>query len=225
MRTLILAAALLGAAAPLAAQHQHGAGGHAHGAAPHAALAGGWHARADRADAKLEEVTFAAMGGGFHVTSGPAAIYWNPANAASGEYRARATFTQTRAPEHPEAYGLVVAGKNLDGQPPQGPDYMYFLVRGDGKYMVRHRAANGDLHDIVPWTEHAAVARADAQGRATNTVAAEAGAFGVRFLVNGTRVAEFLKSQVPYLNTDGIVGLRVNHRLDVHVADFAVERR
>ena len=218
MRTLI-AASLLLAAAPLAAQD------------PDRAVAGGgsvpdgWHVTLDRANANAADVRFVRMGDGYHVTMGPAAVLWNPANAATGEYRARATFAQTRAPTHPEAYGLVLAGKNLDGTPPNGPDYIYFLVRGDGKYMVRHRAGSGDLHDIVQWTEHPAIARQDEQGRATNALAAEAGASGLRLMVNGQQVAEFLKADVPYLNTDGIAALRVNHNLDVHVSGFAVEKK
>jgi hypothetical protein len=217
MRTLV-AAALLLAAAPLAAQDADRAvpGG--------GTLPDGWHVRLDRPDASAADVRFVPMGDGFHVTLGPAVVLWNPANTATGEYRARATFAQTRAPRHPEAYGLVLAGQNLDGQPPQGPDYLYFLVRGDGKYMVRHRAANGDLHTLAPWTEHPAVAVQDAEGQATNAVVAEAGAFGVRFLVNGQKVAEYLKADAPHLATDGVVGLRVNHNLDVHVSNFAVEK-
>lgn len=217
MRTLI-AAALLFAAAPLAAQDPDRAvpGG--------GALPPGWQVSLDRPGTPAADVRFFPVGADFHVTTGPAAVLWNPANAAIGEYRARATFMQTRAPTHPEAYGLIVAARNLDGQPPAGPDYMYFVIRGDGKYLVRHRAANGDLHDIVEWTEHPAIAKQDAQGKATNAVAAEAGAFGLRFLVNGQKVAEFLKADVPYLTTDGIVGLRVNHNLDVHVSNFAVEK-
>lgn len=218
MRTLI-AAALLFTAAPLAAQDSDRAapGG---GSVPD-----GWRVTLDRANAKPEEVRFVAMGDGYHVTTGPAAVLWSPASTATGEYRARATFAQTKAPTHPEAYGLVLAAKDLAGAPPQGPDYMYFLVRGDGQFMVRHRAGNGDLHDIIDWTEHAAIAKQDAQGRATNTLSAEAGAFGLRLMVNGQQVAEFLKANVPYLNTDGIVGLRVNHNLDVHVSGFAVEKK
>jgi hypothetical protein len=99
---------------------------------------------------------------------------------------------------------------------------MYFLVRGDGKYMVRHRAANGDLHTIVDWTDNAAIAKADAQGKATNTLTVEGGAWGVRYLVNGTKLAEWHTADVPFLHTAGQVGLRVNHNLDVHVSDFAV---
>jgi hypothetical protein len=207
MRTLV-AAALLLAASPLAAQAQGGG-----------TLPPGWQVRPDQPTASAADVRFFVAGDGLHVTTGPAAVLWNPANAATGEFRARVTFLQTRAPQHPEAYGLVLGGKNLDGQVPAGPDYLYFVVRGDGKYMVRHRAANGELHDVVNWTEHAAITKQDAAGKATNAIAAEAGAFGVRFLVNGQKVAE-----LPGISTAGIVGLRVNHNLDLHVSDFAVER-
>ena len=218
MRRLILTLALVAAASPLAAQNPQ--------ADPDRAVAGGalpagWSARLDRANASMDNVRFAPMGGGFHVTLGPAAIFWRPEHQVSGEYRVQATFTQTRAPAHPEAYGLFIAGKNLEG----AADYMYFVVRGDGKYLIKHRAPNGDIHTITDWTEHPALVKEDAQGKATNALAVEAGAFGVRLLANGQKVAEFLRADVPYLNTDGIAGLRVNHNLDVHVADFSVERR
>ena len=160
MRKLIVTLATLAAAAsPLAAQqqpHNHGGGGHDAGTFP-----AGWQARLDRADANLADVKFEAMGDGFHVTTGPAVILWNPENTfASGDYRVQATFAQTKAPTHPEAYGIFVAGKDLDS----APDYMYFLVRGDGKYMVKHRAANGEVHTIVDWTENAAIQKQDAAG-------------------------------------------------------------
>src|SRR5262245_46429319 len=37
-------------------------------------------------------LTFAAMGKGFHVVSGPAGTFWHPSNTASGSYVLRATF-------------------------------------------------------------------------------------------------------------------------------------
>jgi hypothetical protein len=211
MRRLILTLALLAAASPLAAQGN--AHNHAHGGG---ALPDGWHARLDRPGAGMENVRFTAMDGGYHATLGPAAIFWNPEHAATGEYRVQAAFTQTRAPAHPEAYGLFLGGKDLES----APDYFYFLVRGDGKYTVKHRAPNGDVHTLTDWTEHAAVVKQDAAGKATNTLAAEAGAFGLRFLVNGTKVAE-----LPGVAAAGMVGLRINHNLDVHVDGFTVEKR
>ena len=224
MRTLILTAALLAAASPLAAQagHQHGNADPDHAAHGSGQLPAGWQARLDRAG-NLADVSFAAMAGGWHVTTGPAVILWRPQdNVASGNAAVTATLTQTKAPMHPEAYGVFIGGAGLTGD---NAEYMYFLVRGDGKFMVRHRAANGDLHTIVDWTESPAVHRQNEAGQATNALAVEGGPWGVRYKINGTQVAEWLKRDVPYLKADGIVGLRVNHNLDVHISDFGVTRR
>lgn len=217
MRKLIVTLATLAAAAsPLAAQqHPHNPvdGGHEAGTLP-----AGWQARLDRADANLGDVKFEAMGDGFHVTTGPAVILWNPANnVADGSFTARVTFAQTKAPTHPEAYGLVAGGRDLSGS---APEYFYFLVRGDGKFMLRHRAANGELHTIHDWTENAAIHKQDAQGQATNTLAIVATPSGVIYKVNRVQVAE-----TPNVSGVGQVGLRVNHNLDVHVSNFGVDRR
>ncbi len=204
MRIPLLVLAALAAATSLVAQEQ-------------STLPDGWQARADRANAQMQNVKFVTMGDGYHVTLGPSVILYNPAQRAEGAYRARATFTQTKAPQHPEAYGLLVGGQNLDAP---NQDYLYFLVRGDGKFLVKHRAG-AETHTLVDWTEHAAITRADAAGKATHALAIEATAEDVRFLVNGTEVAKLPRAA--QLNTDGVVGLRINHNLDVHVAGFGVE--
>jgi hypothetical protein len=215
MRTLILGAALLAAAAPLAAQaHQHDPD---HAAAPGAGtVPAGWHARADRAGADVAGLRMAAMAPGWHVTTGPAVILWRPEDAVAGEFTASATLHQTKAPTHPEAYGIFVGGSGLD----TAPDYLYFLVRGDGKYMVKHRAASGDVHTVVDWTESPAVHRQNEAGAASNALTVEGGPWGVRFKVNGTQVGEFAG-----VKSSGIVGLRVNHNLDVHASELTVTRR
>jgi hypothetical protein len=217
MRKLIVTLAVLAAAAsPLAAQeHQHDPDNHVAGGGT---LPAGWQAHLDRADANVADVKFAPMGGGFHVTTGPAVILWNPANAvAGGSFTARATFAQTKAPTHPEAYGLIAGGRGLSGAT---PEYFYLLVRGDGKFMLRHRASNGELHTIQDWTENAAIHKQNEQGQASNAITIEGSPSGVIYKVNGTQVAE-----TPGVNGAGQVGLRVNHNLDVHVSDFAVVRQ
>ena len=45
----------------------------------------------------------------------------------------------------------------------------------------------------------------------------------IRFLVNGTQVAALPVSQLG--NGQGIVGLRVNHNLDVHVGDLTIAKK
>lgn len=199
MRTTLVLAALL-ATTPLAAQ------------AP-----AGWQLRLDRPTAPTPP-TFVGMGGGMHVTAGPAAIYFDPANAPTGNYAVRATFTQTKAPQHPEAYGLIAAGSQLDA--PAAQSYLYLIVRGDGKYAIKHRAG-AEVHTIVDWTEHAAVQKQDAEGKATNALEIRATGDRIAYLVNGTEVNAFPRAAG---DAEGVAGIRVNHNLDVHVDGFAVER-
>ena len=181
------------------------------------ALPAGWMGRTDRANQKLKEAKFVTMGTGYHVTSGPAAIYWSEVFKAKGPFTASATFRQTKNPTHPEAYGIFFQGNKLD-TPEQ--NYAYLLVRGDGKVLVNHRAG-ADVHKIMDWTDIAAAKKADASGVATNTLGIDASRpDSVRLLVNGVQVAALPGSHVG--STDGYVGLRVNHNLDVHISDFKV---
>ena len=213
-RSLTALSLLALAAAPLSAQGANDPTKKVAGSAP---LPAGWTGRTDRASDKLTDAKFVTMGKGFHVTSGPAAIYWSASQSVKGPFVASTTMTQTKAPTHPEAYGIFFMGKQLDG-PEQ--TYAYFLVRGDGKFLVNHRAGT-EVHKIVPWTENAAIVKQDASGKATNTLTVDASkADSVRLLVNGTQVAALPANQ--FGGTDGVVGLRVNHNLDVHIGDLTV---
>ena len=176
----------------------------------------GWTMRLDRPNAPAAQVTAVAMGSGYHFTSGPSAIYYDARKTASGRYTARAAFTQTKAPMHAEAYGLFVGGRDLQGDAQR---YLYFIVRGDGKYAIKHRAGS-EVHTLADWTAHTAVKPADAQGKATNALEVRADARTVRFLANGVEVKALPRAQA--MDVDGVVGLRVNHMLDVHVDGFAV---
>lgn len=179
----------------------------------------GWTARTDR-DAPVTGVKFVAMGEGFHATMGPAAIFYREANEVKGRFHAVASFTQEKEPMHPEAYGLFFNGKDLAG-PAQ--HYIYFLVRGDGSYLVKRRDGTTTT-DITSgkngWTANPAVVKPDAEGKATNKLEIDATAAGkIAFKVNGTTVYEMPATDAEY---PGVVGLRINHNLDVHIAGFGV---
>ncbi len=213
MRTLMFVAALVTTAAPLAAQ-----GDPDNKVAGAAGLPSGWVARLDRANAKTADVKFVAMGPGYHATLGPAGIFYNPKDMASGNFTVKASMTQTKSPTHPEAYGLFVGGRNLD-QPNQ--EYLYLLVRQDGKFAVKHRAGT-EVHTIADWTEHAAITKADADGKATNALAIRSTADSIIYMVNGSPVYGQDRAHAGQGATNGQAGLRVNHNLDVHIGDFAI---
>ena len=152
MRTFTLTALALAVAIPVAAQQadpdKPAKGG--------GKLPAGWQARTDK-DAALDNVRFESMGPGWHVTTGPAVILWRPGDQAQGDFEASATLIQTKAPTHPEAYGIFVGGQAL-----QGPEqsYTYFLVRGDGKFLIKRRTGTTTTNVTEGWTENAAVVKA-----------------------------------------------------------------
>jgi len=220
MKKLFLAIAAIGLAAmPLLAQHpaEHGADPDKKMAGP-GTLPSGWKGRLDSGDKTLAGVKASQMGGGVHFMTGPAGIYYKPADKGTGAYETHATFTQMEPAAHPEAYGLFIGGANLDAA---GQKYTYFIVRQDGKYMIKRRAG-ADTPTVVDWTDSAAIKKPDSSGKMSNTLAIEVGKDKVRFLVNGTEVSTAPAAQV---DTAGIAGLRINHNLNVHVEGFTVKAR
>lgn len=177
----------------------------------------GWMLRFDEPDAKPDDVKFVTMGEGYHFTAGPAAIYYNEKYDAKGNYRVQGTFIQTKNTEHPEAYGLVFAGSDL-----QGPEqhYYYFLVRQNGEFMVKERSGD-ETSTLIEWSKHDVVQMANEKGQTTNRLAVEIEDENVQFLVNDIQVASLDRSKIT--EADGLAGVRINHNLDVHMDDFNVQ--
>lgn len=195
------------------------------GAATPATPPSGWTIRLDSKDTAQKEADthFVTMGQGFHVTSGPAAIYYGMKDQATGSYTVRASFGQRTKPAmgHPEAYGVFVGGSMLNDYSQQ--QYLYLAVRDDGMFFVAHRAG-GDVHKIVDWTANDAVKKANEAGSVSNDVAIRVTPDSVTMLVNGAAVKAFAKGDMKGFNTDGQYGLRVNHGLNVHISNFGVQK-
>jgi hypothetical protein len=206
LRRLFFASLIVAAVVPLAAQ------------AP-----AGWKERIDNSTNATDpddnpKVKFVSMGKGFHVTSGPAATFWNPSNTASGNYTLKGTFILFKPSGHTNYYGLVFGGEDLGG-PKQ--NYIYFMVAQDGTYAVIHRA--GDQTHSIQRAKHEAVKVPGADGRSTNALEVRVTAKDISYVVNGTVVHTTPKSGMT-AKTDGIVGVRINHLLDVHVDGFEVAK-
>ncbi len=179
-------------------------------------LPAGWQMRLDDPRAKADAVSFMPMSGGFHVMTGPAGIFYQPDQTKSGTYAVSATFTQMMPSAHPEAYGLFIGGSDL-----QGPNqkYTYFLIQQDGTFLLKRRAGAATPM-IQDWKADGAVKKTEGKTQGTNTLTVSVTPDKVRFLVNGTEVGSAAPSQ---MDAGGIVGLRINHNLNVHVASFNVK--
>lgn len=214
-----LAAAACGQAGADGQDGEAGASADEAAASAQEAWPSGWSSRTDDGDTSRSAVRLEPAEDGVRVRPGPRAIYWRPGDTAAGEYRVAATFEQVERAPAPESYGLLVGGRDLEGS---GQDYLYFLVRQTGEYLVKHRAGD-ETHDLVSWTGHPAVrSLEDGSPPLVNELAVESGPERVRFLVNGTPVDSL--DRAPQLETDGLVGVRVNHRLDVRVAGPEIDR-
>ena len=156
------------------------------------------------------ELKVVAAGKGYRVTGGPAGVFWNPANMASGNYTARATFTLMKPSNHTNYYGIVFGGSGLEGA---AQSYTYFVVAQNGTFLVKGR--NGDAAPTIQnRTPHAAIKQPDASGMSTNTLEVRVAGDTISYVVNDQVVHTMPKGTI---KTDGLVGVRVNHMRDVQV--------
>ena len=184
----------------------------------------GWKVRLDRSTEASDPdasgaIKFVTMGTGFHATNPQAAIYWNPANAASGAYTLKGTFMLMRPSSHANYYGLVFGGSALEGAQ---QSYLYFVVAQNGMWLVKSR--NGTAtRTIGGYTSNDAVKMPDATGKSNNALEVRVGPGKIDFVVNGVVVHTEPKTGA-LAKTDGIYGIRVNHLLEVQINGLGVSQ-
>jgi hypothetical protein len=171
-----------------------------------------WKVRYDRPS--NDSLYFVTMTPGWHITTGPSAILYNPSTTAEGEYRASAEIYLFPG-DRREGFGLFIGGKDLAGD---GQSYLYFLIRRDGRFIIKRRNGN-ETPTITPWTENPAIVRQSGDDQAKNLLEIDVGREQLAFFVNGEQVAKIPRGDLP---CDGVVGLRINHNLDLHVSSLTI---
>ncbi|MFN9119810.1 MAG: hypothetical protein ACK5XT_17540 [Gemmatimonas sp.] len=191
----------------------------------------GWMGKVDDKEAKAglteNDAKFFAMGKDLHATTGPAITYWNPSMQGKGDYVVKATFTEREymgLNNHPHPYGLVMAGNDM-GTPTAS--YLYCAAYGNGNFIVRGFGPapfqmNGPRGGTDP-----AVSKAEAKGKpVTQEIAMAVKGDKVSCSINGKEVASYSKSEVigagKLKSTDGVVGVRMGHNTDAHIAGFSL---
>lgn len=178
-----------------------------------------WKVRFDRSGTPDTAVYFVTMPPGWHVTTGPAAILYDPAKTASGAFRITSEiFLFDPGRRHREAYGVLFGGQDLGGTE---QSYTYFLIRDTGEFLVKRRDGSGTT-TVRPWTASAAIMKhPGGEKNAKNVLSVEARGDAVDFFINGEKVVTVPRGEI---RVDGVVGLRVNHSLNLHVTSLTVER-
>lgn len=179
----------------------------------------GWHVRFDHSQAGMKDVSFEKTEYGYHATADAmgAAIYYQNGQSASDEYIVKGHFTQMKPTAHPEAYGLFIGGSNLQKE---NQGYLYFLVRQDGKYLIKRREGTG-TQTIQGWTASGSVNAQGKNGQTDNELGIHVTADNVIFSANGNVLKTIPRKDLK--NTKGQVGLRVNHHLDLQIRNFTLQ--
>ncbi|MFT4516231.1 MAG: hypothetical protein ACI89X_004032 [Planctomycetota bacterium] len=155
-------------------------------------------------------------GGGIEATAGGNATLWRPDVSLTPPYRMSMRVKATNLELHPHGAGIVFGGSDVDNDK---QTYSYFLVRGDGQFLIKTRDG-GDTSDICLWGEQAAVAKeVKESGIAINVLAVDVGKEVTRFSVNGTQVHE---AKTEALHSAGQYGARLVHDLDVRFDQIEV---
>ena len=177
----------------------------------------------------VNNAKFAAEGKNFHVTTGPAVSYWNPADKASGNYTVHATFNEPKYMNlntHPHPYGIFIAGNDLGtGQ----QSYLYCAAYGNGNFIVRGFGPDPFQMNGRRGEANAAVHKAAGQGEpVTQDIAMSVKGDKVECSINGTVVGSYDKSALvtsgKLKSTDGVYGLRFAHNTEVVVSGFGVKK-
>ncbi|MBI4886470.1 MAG: hypothetical protein HY824_05225 [Acidobacteria bacterium] len=191
----------------------------------------GWMGTIDRSSVQqgrmLNDARFAQEGAALHVTTGPAATYWNPANTAAGEYTVSATFREPRFMElnsHPHSYGLFIGGANL------GTDRMtllYCVAYGDGTALIR--GFGPAVFTLRRTSAHPAVHKAPAVLQpVTQEIAWRVRGGGAECVINGQVVNSYARGEVvgagKLQSTDGVYGIRFTHNVEAIITGFGMKK-
>ena len=188
----------------------------------------GWQGKADsgnRQGLTVNDSKFAPEGSGFRLTTGPAALYWNPANAGKGDYSVKATFTEPKQSyNHPHPFGVFIGGSALDTD---APNALYCVAYRNGNYIVRG-FSGGKRFDVVakPVPHDAVKKAAGPEAEVVQDVSLNVKGDKLECVINGTAVWSGTKADVTGAgklpSTDGITGIRVSHNSDAVVSNFAL---
>jgi hypothetical protein len=189
----------------------------------------GWKGRIDAKAASqgktVNDSKFSMSAGKIDLKIGPAAIYWNDANKAAGNYEVKASFTENaHKPNHPHSYGVFIGGSDLESA---NQTFAYCIAYANGTYSVKYFHGE-NVVAVVDKVASPAINKANAAGSATNEIGWRVKDGKASCLVNGTAVQTWDAAQLvgadKLKSTDGIYGVRVSHNLDITMTPLALSK-
>ena len=170
----------------------------------------------DSLNTPANAITFVAMPPGWHVTTGPGALLYHPGYVGKGNFSVEAEIFLFSG-ESQNEYGIFLGGNNLDAK--NGPSYIAFLARRDGKAAVLQRAEDRVYHE---WMENGAVAPQTGTANAKNILRVDVNAADVVFSANGKEIVKLPRAKMPI---EGNLGFRIGKDINIHASRLDVTHR
>jgi hypothetical protein len=186
----------------------------------------GWEVRLDQemedviigSKPDSSDIYFVNMTPGWHITTGPAGIFYHPENTASGNFSIKSEIHFFDPGErNREGYGIFWGGADLQAENQQ---YTYFLLRNTGEFLIKKRVGE-ETELIQGWTANEAIVKYEdsQESSVLNRLLVKVGEEAVTFHINDEQVATINSSEI---NSEGVFGLRANHSVNLHISDLGL---
>ncbi len=160
---------------------------------------------------------FVTMAPGWHVTTGPGAILYDPTIRGQGRFGIAAEVFLFPDSKNGE-FGLFFGGTELDGSQRR---YSAFVLRRDGLAAV-YVQDGATRRSVVPWTASDAVQPHPGTGTLKHVLGIDVEPREVTFRVNGEAVASVPRGSVP---VEGAIGFRAGADVNLHWSTLDVTFR
>lgn len=164
-----------------------------------------------------DTVAHTAMPPGWHMTTGPGALLFDPSFRASGRYTIDAEIFLFPGKSE-SGYGIFVGGQNLDGTSPR---YLTFVIRRDGQAALQY-TSGADIRSLLPWASAAAIRlESGKEEPVLNALSLAVGPDSIVASVNGQRVGAVSAAT---LDLQGTFGFRVGPDVNLHASKLDIRQ-
>jgi hypothetical protein len=182
----------------------------------HAQNLAGWRWQLDRDARRVNtqavpdtSFRFDQMPPGWHITTGPGALLYHPAERADGRYSLVGDFVVF--PETSDSgFGIFLGGSDLDTD---SASWLSAQLRRDGAVRVIHRKGTSE-HVLAPWSVHSVIKPHTGSGVVTNRMRVGVTADTLRVFVNDSAVA---RVGIAGMRTSGHFGFRIGEKVNLHL--------
>lgn len=164
-----------------------------------------------------DTVAHQRMPPGWHMTTGPAAILYDPGHQSRGRFAVEAEIFLFPG-ESNEGFGVFLGGTDLESA---NASWTAFLITRDGSATVERRQG-GSTMTLFPPTRSAAVKPHTGEGTAHNIIRVLVQGDSAIFSANGQRITALPARELPL---EGTFGFRVGKGVNLHASNLDLVTR